>query len=348
MISPDDPRLTALADGALRPEEAELLERELAKNPAASAEVERLRALQAELRGAFAAEDAELARARVERVVRVAPRLPSWLHQLAAAVCVVLVSGAVLLPTVGKVRETSRRSVDSSNLRQIGQASLIFASDHKDVLPGAMATDVWDYARLVARDGGLNDATIWAISADPAVEEQVGRLSTVLTQDRGALEPQFQKLKPSWAVALGEITANSPSTTPIAWTRGLKTDGTWAPHSPNGTEGGHVVFLGGNVVFYRDAQDAFQRFDGKGTTSNILEALPPGARIAQYEPTHEERVAWAEAARAYRAQFVSLGWSDVFNFVGFFLGMLIVFLGVSVLILRIVDRLRGKSDVQSR
>ena len=199
--------------------------------------------------------------------------------------------------SMGKVRETAARSVAASDLRQIGQASLIYASEHQDKLPGTVAIDVWDYARLAALHGGLNDATAWASSYDPAVQEQEGKLSTVLTKDRAGLDPEFRKLKPTWAVALGEIHANSPATTPIAWTRGLQPDGTWAAHSPNGTEGGHIVFLGGNVAFYRNTRDAFTRFDGQGMSSDIRDALPPGTRISQYEPTTEEQAAWSKAIR---------------------------------------------------
>jgi hypothetical protein len=132
---------------------------------------------------------------------------------------------------------------------------------------------------------------------DPANFYQQSSISTVLTSDRTALEPAFRELKPSWAVPLGEITANMSATTPIAWTRGLNADGKWSKHSPYGTDGGHVVFLGGNVAFYRDAKDAFFRFDGKGMTSNILEALPPGTRIGEYVPNEAEKREWASVAR---------------------------------------------------
>lgn len=203
--------------------------------------------------------------------------------------------------SMGKTREIATRSIAASNLRQIGQAILIYASEHQDKLPATVATDVWDFARLAAQEGGLNDATIWASSYDPAVQEHYGALSTVLTKNRTGLDPDFRKLKPAWAVALGEIHAGLASTTPIAWTRGLQPDGTWAAHSPNGTDGGHVVFLGGNVAFYRDTRDVFTRFDGQGVSSDIRDALPPGTRIAQYEPDAEEQAAWA---RAKRVQYV--------------------------------------------
>jgi type II secretory pathway pseudopilin PulG len=300
MISPDDYRLTAYASGDLPPEEAARFETELASDPAAREHVAQLRALQSELGAVFTAEAAaeDVEENEASRVVEFPQekeatkqpwRLPDWFAPFAVAACLVLMAGAVVLPTVGKVRETANRTVASSNLRQIGQAALIYASDHKDKLP--VVDNVWDYAAALARDGGLNDATIWVTGNDSANANQGGRLSTVLTSDRAVLDPVFRELKPSWAVPLGEITANMPATTPIAWTRGLKADGTWSKHSPYGTDGGHIVFLGGNVQWYRNLADKgsqLVRFDGKGSTSNILEALPPGTRIGEYVPTEGE------------------------------------------------------------
>jgi hypothetical protein len=78
-----------------------------------------------------------------------------------------------------------------------------------------------------------------------------------------------------------------PSTTPILWTRGLQPDGTWAPHSPYGTHGGFIMFLGGNVAYFRNlSDDGGQLIARTGNkTANILEALPPGTRIGEYTPT---------------------------------------------------------------
>lgn len=224
-----------------------------------------------------------------------------WGERFVAVVGVMLGLCVMASPAMSKTREPASRVRDSSNLRQIGQAGLIYASDHQDKLPGAAATDLWDYARLAALDGGFNDATVWAGSSDPATRGQYGELSTVLTKDRAGIHPEFRKLKPTWAVALGELHTGLPIDTPIAWTRGLLPDGTWAPHSPNGTEGGHVVFLGGHVAFFRNTRSAFLRFDGKEKCTDIRDALPPGARIAQYEPNAEEATAWARATRVRHA-----------------------------------------------
>ena len=208
-----------------------------------------------------------------------------------ALLIVAAVLGPITFWPISPPRESARRSVASLNLRQIGQASLIYAQGRGDRLPAT--NNIWDYAGELARGGGLNDATVWTMIDDPANRDLVAGLGTVLTMDKRGLEPEFRKLVPSWAVPLGALDANMPATTPIGWTRGLRPDGTWSPHSPYGTTGGHIVFLGGDVAFFHNVKDALTRFDGTGKTSNILEALPPGTRIGEYVPSEDDQRAWA-------------------------------------------------------
>ncbi len=183
---------------------------------------------------------------------------------------------AIVIPAVGKVKEAAGRSVDSANLRQIAQSSLIYAMDHEDRLP--TAPDGWAYAAALARGGGLNDASIWVAGSD---RSQQANLGAVLTPDRSGIDPAFREARLSFVVPLGGLTTEMPPTTPVAWTRGLQADGTWAKDSPYNGEGGHIAFLGGNVMFYRDlASNPLSRFDGEGYTTNILEALPPGISVS--------------------------------------------------------------------
>lgn len=212
---------------------------------------------------------------------------------------VILLLTALIVPTVGRVSATARRSVDASNLRQIGQASLIYAMDHNDNLP--ITADVWDYARLLADDAGLNDPKMWLSMNDPASDADDAIPSTIVSPDTARprpLAPAFRELKPSVAVALAKLNSRMPATTPIAWTRGLQPDGTWSAHSPYGTSGGYLMFLGGNVAFFKNLTSGggeLVRYDGKGQTANVLEALPPGSRIGEYTPTPEEQTAWAKS-----------------------------------------------------
>jgi hypothetical protein len=204
---------------------------------------------------------------------------------------------AIIIPSVGRLSCGSPRLRDSSNLRQISQASLIYAQDHKDRFPEAK--DVWDYARILAAAGILNDGRFWQSLLDPATAQTARDPIDIVLPPSGdaprELNPAFRAIKPTFAVALGKLRADLPATTPIAWTRGLQPDGTWAPHSPYGTHGGFVTFLGGNVAYYRNlSDDGGQLISRDGTkTANILDALPPGTRIGEYVPTPEEQKQWA-------------------------------------------------------
>lgn len=235
------------------------------------------------------------------------PRRLTRLHEYALALFLIGLLAAIIIPTVGTTcgGRGSRRMADSSNLRQIAQSSLIYAQDHKDRLPEA--ADIWDYARALAETSGLNDGRIWQSRIDPASAETSRQMIEVLLPAKTGrpreLNPAFRKIKPTFAIPVGRrLHINLPSTTPIAWTRGLQPDGTWAKHSPYGTEGGHIVFLGGNVAFYRNlSDDGGQLIRPDGTkTANILEALPSGCRISEYLPTPAEQNTWAAEAAQQR------------------------------------------------
>ena len=250
------------------------------------------------------------------------------LRPLAALGAGVLSLVVLTFPFVGKVSDCGERGRDASNVRQIMQASVIFSSDHGDRLP--VASDVWDYARQLALEGGLNDGTLWFSALDPACDVAArDKVSTVLTPDRAGLAQEFIALKPAWAVTLGGLTWRMPPTTPVAWTRGLQADGNWAPHGPYGTAGGHVAFLGGEVKFFEKLtlQNGLVRFDGRGATADIREALPPWVKIGEYLPTDEERTAWAaeNKRRMVSDSADDWGWETVGWFAGFLL------LGVAVL-----------------
>ena len=215
-----------------------------------------------------------------------------------------LLLASIIVPSIGSVQERARRTADSSHLRQIGQATLIYAQSHDDHLP--VATDIWDYALALAEDGGADEPRLWWSKSDPASDDLINPPVTILLPGSSRprpIIPAFRTLKLSVAVPLGKLNTRMPATTPIAWTRGLQTDGTWSSDSPYETDGGFITFLAGNVAFYKTlgttaATGQLTRYDGQGPTNNILEALPPGTRIAEYTPTPEEKTAWAQLFNA--------------------------------------------------
>jgi hypothetical protein len=177
--------------------------------------------------------------------------------------------------------------VHASHLRQIGQASHIYAADHDGRLPGGEAVEtIHDVARLLARGAGLNTASMW-ISAGDAKSGSEERLTAILDNRGSSLDEVFAGQNVvAFDFATG-LHTGMPSTTPIAWTRGLRDDGTWDEQGVFGSSGGFVVFMGGNIGKYRDlkhdGEGSLMRPDGT-RTSNILESLPPEARVVGTGP----------------------------------------------------------------
>jgi hypothetical protein len=207
-----------------------------------------------------------------------------------------------------------------SNLRSIVQVKLIYANDHNDQLP--LGTDIWDDARLLA-EADLNFASIWQSQLDPATTSRNELLEVLVPGEQRKnrqLNPAFRQIKPSYAIPLAKLNTKMTSSTPVIWTRGLQPDGSWSKHSPYGTESGFITFLGGNTSGYRNLSDdggQLLRFDGKGKTANILEALPPGSKISEYTPTLSEQKKWTRInwQRTTVRKATNL-WSISFLFIG--------------------------------
>jgi hypothetical protein len=74
---------------------------------------------------------------------------------------------------------------------------------------------------------------------------------------------------------------------PLAWTRGLQTNGRWVFDSPFSGEGGHVLFLDGRVEYFLEAIDEGALVDYKTgkPTMDITKAIPPTARVLEYAVT---------------------------------------------------------------
>jgi hypothetical protein len=211
----------------------------------------------------------------------------------------------LLLPTVGRVRESARRSVDSSNIRQVVQSLLIASNDFN----GGPLPDVRDYRELavfLARHGGLNDANCWVSLSDFFAPTG---LSTVV-DGQGAPMRNFLDAPLTIAVGLPTPTTNMPSHTPVAWTRGLRDDGTWPEDGPYEGQGGYVAFLGGNVAWFQsgDVLKRVLRFDGQPNPRTWSEVLPPGSVVSEWRPTEEQlrearvtRALWKAKAELKRA-----------------------------------------------
>jgi hypothetical protein len=193
---------------------------------------------------------------------------------LGSAVLVAILA-AILIPVASRAREQALRTADSANLRLIVQATLVCENSEGRMPPVKIRADgsvggtedatIQSVAAMLARSGGLNDTGIWMARSDER--------SGAPAEDAA-----------SWDYVTG-LSVVMSANTPLAWTRGLRTDGTWDPATGvYGGDGGHIAFLGGHVVFFQDlAMAGLTTPDGRPTT-NILEALPPGTRVVGAGP----------------------------------------------------------------
>jgi prepilin-type N-terminal cleavage/methylation domain-containing protein len=197
----------------------------------------------------------------------------------------------MLIPSVGVVREKAQRMATANKLRQVGLAVATYQSMTGRSLA---ATSLADWMGRLAAETGLGEGELYLFKEDPLVAAIPARIPPMLVERAasGAWLPVegFAEWPVGLAVASGLSLQSNPSTTPVAWTRGLTTEGRWLDHgSPRagvyGAAGGFIVFLDGHVAFFRDLREdgglLVGQSDGR-RTSDIREALGPGVAAYDY------------------------------------------------------------------
>jgi len=206
------------------------------------------------------------------------------LIELLTVIAIIGILAAIIIPTVGKVRETAQRTVDASNLREIGKAAMIYAADNNDRLPDPLAaiaqqnvqasSNYFRWIGLLGHAGALNDASFYFSKNDPLYDGTSP--ATVMDPDdasRRQVAAALQQKTPSFEF-VGGLKMSDPATTPIAFTRGLNAQGVWdRDRGVYRQEGGHIVFLGGNVQFYQSIDGRLVNTQGK-PTNDIRETIP--------------------------------------------------------------------------
>jgi len=197
----------------------------------------------------------------------------------------------MLIPSVGVVREKAQRMATAQKLRQIGIA---VATYHTTAGKPLVADSLEAWIAELARETGLREGDLFLFDEDPLVMELTSGIPPVLVENSGGgdWEPvgRFSGLPIGVAVASGVSPLSDPSTTPVAWTRGLTESGSWEGFGSDrsgiyGSDGGFIVFLDGHVEFHRNLTHEGGQLitweEGR-RTANIREALGPGTKAYDF------------------------------------------------------------------
>jgi prepilin-type N-terminal cleavage/methylation domain-containing protein len=188
------------------------------------------------------------------------------LIELLTVIAIIGILAAIVIPTVGTVREKAQRAVDANSVREILKAAQIYAGDNRDRLPDpqsitnatlAAPQPAWRWPGILAKNNILVDPTFYFAKNDQAFNGEYPQFIIQPTAQRNSLHNTFtQGRSPSWEF-VGGVKMSDAATTPVIYTRGLQTNGTWSATSGVYRDtGGFIAFLGGNVQFFPNVQTA--------------------------------------------------------------------------------------------
>ena len=157
----------------------------------------------------------------------------------------------------------------------------MYANDNKDKFPNttvAPTAQQWGY--LVASSSDINDPYFF-IAKNDILDITPTSNSIYTVSSAGAKSPDaaFTGLSDlSVAVVAGGKLGDS-STTPLVFTRGLNTTGTWdTTKGVYKDDGGYIGFIGGNVSWFKSTAGSLSKPNG-ASTDNIKDTITATKRI---------------------------------------------------------------------
>lgn len=234
------------------------------------------------------------------------------LIELLTVIAIIGILAAILIPTVGKVRDLARSSQCTSNMRQIGMSVMAYANDNKNATPSAFGSGVlysgqprsW-YLQLVPYFGGNFSSAeqtrnaLRMLTCPSSVRSQSGQLDVPWNGFNDSNWPHIADFGINWAVnnpsyASGlKLTrfdqARTPSNTPLLAEMVHQNNFTAATFSAPRPASDQAAFDAG--------QSQFQRFTQRhGGGGNVL-----------FFDGHVERLSYSGlAARATRGGTTAL------------------------------------------
>jgi prepilin-type N-terminal cleavage/methylation domain-containing protein len=202
------------------------------------------------------------------------------LVELVVVIAIIGVMMGFVLPSIGGVLERSRRSAAQNCVKKIADAYLMYRGD-KGSFDGV--ANIGEFALLLAREGFLNDPNCYVFASDSLAQSTNKVKKSTIVHGDGIQETGCwtnAKNSDSFSVNIVIDLPDScqPNATPIAFTRGLKSDGAWGDKGVF-KKGGFIAFLDGKVKWFDSVADKLMKADMTGTTSNLKDAIPTDAKI---------------------------------------------------------------------
>ncbi|MBC2607782.1 type II secretion system protein [Pelagicoccus albus] len=206
------------------------------------------------------------------------------LIELLTVIAILAILGAIIFPTVGQFRTLAKKTSDSNDLRNIVQASQLFAAQNGERFVGSGQTlgsdgvvegdsnDIVDVAAILAYGGELTDPQNWVSANEQSRNEGTGGLFLQTSEETGLSASTYSTSDFSYGYITG-LRTSDPSHTPVAFTRISElTSPTWSTTDPYDDEGGHIAFLGGSVSWYENLSGLLVKPTGE-TADSINEAI---------------------------------------------------------------------------
>jgi prepilin-type N-terminal cleavage/methylation domain-containing protein len=221
------------------------------------------------------------------------------LIELLIAIVIIGILMSLLIPSVSKMMEDTRRTKDADCLKQIATAYRQYCSEDvngrninvTESSDGGLTGLGW--VLVLAKGGFLNDPNVYTFSSDSGaikvtkktiVDESLQNNDAWNTG--GAMNLKFS------VYLINNVPTDAPlSTTPIAFTRGFpsgnpaKWPATGDEVGVYGDKGGYIAFLDEHVDWFDDLGESTEgkgklmKWGSGGTTNLIEEALPSSATI---------------------------------------------------------------------
>ncbi|MDR2372466.1 MAG: prepilin-type N-terminal cleavage/methylation domain-containing protein [Puniceicoccales bacterium] len=229
-----------------------------------------------------------------------AERKSFTLVELMTVISVLTVLLAITYPAAQAVMNRIHRVKAANNLRTIALAHAQFIADFgraitfTDIknISGNDTNTANNFATVLAKYGYINDVSVWAWDFDykvKAYKRDTSKTfpSEIYDKSTKKIHTHFQGGTFPLSVVCGIVQCPNfdyktllKGKYPAAYSRGLKSNGSWMESSTNdnggvfGTKGGLVAYYDGSVEWYTDTVNKFIKYSNKTKSSTICNAIP--------------------------------------------------------------------------